>query len=84
MKNSKELLGVESLTIPRTTNRQKVRSNIPAETAETYYKRNIYSSFLDHVLSELTARFSTHHENIGNLQILLPKCINNKKETKKN
>ncbi|XP_060872800.1 52 kDa repressor of the inhibitor of the protein kinase-like [Metopolophium dirhodum] len=63
--DSKEYLGIESLTAPRITNRQKGRSNNPAETAEIYYKINVYYPFLDHVLSELAARFSNHHEKIG-------------------
>jgi F0F1-type ATP synthase gamma subunit len=65
--DSKKILGIESLTESRTTNRQKGRSNIPAETTKTYYKRNIYYLFIDHVISELAARFSNHHEKIGNL-----------------
>jgi len=67
--DSKEFLGIESLTAPRITNRQKGRSNNPAETAQIYYKINVYYPFLDHVLNELTARFSNHHEKIGNLQV---------------
>jgi hypothetical protein len=80
--DSKKILGIESLTAPRTTNRQKGRSNIPSETTETYYKRNFYYPFIDHVISELAARFSNHHEKIGNLQILLPKFIKNKNDAK--
>ncbi|XP_060879463.1 52 kDa repressor of the inhibitor of the protein kinase-like [Metopolophium dirhodum] len=80
--DSKEYLGIESLTAPRITNRQKGRSNNPAETAEIYYKINVYYPFLDHVLSELAARFSNHHEKIGNLQILIPKFMKNKNDAK--
>jgi len=80
--DSKEFLGIESLTAPRITNRQKGRSNNPSETAEIYYKINVYYPFLDHVLSELAARFSNHHEKIGNLQILLPKFMKNKNDVK--
>ncbi|XP_060865953.1 52 kDa repressor of the inhibitor of the protein kinase-like [Metopolophium dirhodum] len=80
--DSKEYLGIESLTAPRITNRQKGRSNNPAETAEIYYKINVYYPFLDYVLSELAARFSNHHEKIGNLQILIPKFMKNKNDAK--
>jgi hypothetical protein len=80
--DSKKLLAIESLTAPRITNRQKGRSNNPAETAEVYYKINVYYPFIDHVQSELAARFSNHHKKIGNLQILLPKFMKNKNEAK--
>jgi hypothetical protein len=82
--DSKKILGIESLTAPRTTNRQKGRCNTPVETTETYYKRNVYYPFIDHVISELAARFSNHHEKIDNLQILLPKFIKNKNDAKTN
>jgi len=47
--DSKEFLGIESLTKPRFTNRQKGRSDIDEETA--YCKTNVYYPIIDHVLS---------------------------------
>jgi len=69
--DSKEFLGIESLKVPRITNRQKGQSNNAAETAQIYYKINVYYPFLDHGLNELTDRFSRNHEKVENLQISL-------------
>jgi len=59
-----------------------MKYNNPAEIAEIYYKINFYYPFLDHVLSELAARSSNHHKNIGNLQILRPTFMKNKNDAK--
>ncbi|XP_050064733.1 uncharacterized protein LOC126553633 [Aphis gossypii] len=85
--DAKTLMGTESIQAPRVTARQTGRNNIPADTAEIYYKRNIFYPFLDHMQSELAARFSQHHERIGSLRLLLPafikdenRALNNLKE----
>ena len=43
---------------PRICRRQIHRDNIPAEDVSSYFKRNLSISFLDHLLQELTTRFS--------------------------
>lgn len=57
MKNSNELLGIASLTVSRTTNKPKERSNIFVKTAEIYYKINIYCPFLDMYYGSYQADF---------------------------
>ena len=47
---------------PRLCVRQKHRSNIPAEVPSAYYRRNISIPFLDHLLSEMEIRFSSHQQ----------------------
>nr|CAH7742517.1 unnamed protein product [Callosobruchus chinensis] len=48
------------IVVQRTTGRQTLRNNIAAETAEIYYQRNVFYPFIDHVISELDARFKPH------------------------
>ena len=42
-----------SVSTPRITSRQVHRSNAPADSPESYYRRNIMVPFLDHITSEL-------------------------------
>ena len=43
--------------VPRTSLRQIHRANAPADSPETYYHRNVMIPFLDHISSEMQARF---------------------------
>lgn len=45
------------ITTPRIAARQVHRSNIPADSPEVYYRRNLVISFLDHIVKQLTERF---------------------------
>ena len=49
-------------SLPRRCNRQINRSNVPADTPSEYYCRCISIPLLDHLLSELSSRFSTHQQ----------------------
>jgi hypothetical protein len=49
-------------SIPRRCGRQIHRSNIPADTPSEYYCRTISIPLLDHLLSEMQSRFTTHHQ----------------------
>ena len=51
------------LCIPRLCGRQQHRDNIPAETPDEYYKRNLTIPLLDHVLMEMKSRFSIHQQS---------------------
>lgn len=44
--------------IPRITQRQTMRSNIPADSPETYFRISIFIPYLDSLISSLTTRFS--------------------------
>ena len=57
-----EVIGVE-LCIPRFCGRQQHRDNVPAETPDEYYKRNLTIPLLDHVLMEMKSRFSIHQQS---------------------
>ena len=62
------------LSIPR-CGRQTFRSNVEADT-QVYWRRTVFLQFLDHLLSELSSRFTEHNKRaIEGLQ-LLPITIN--------
>ena len=46
---------------PRNVYTQINRSNIPATNTVDYYRRHISIPFLDHILNELSSRFSNEH-----------------------
>ena len=43
---------------PRSVQRQRHRSNVPASTPEDYYRKNTAIPFLDHLTTQLDAKFS--------------------------
>uniref|UniRef100_A0A1X7T6Z4 DUF4371 domain-containing protein n=1 Tax=Amphimedon queenslandica TaxID=400682 RepID=A0A1X7T6Z4_AMPQE len=50
-------------SIPRTCRRQTQRSNVPADTLSQYFCRTITIPLVDHLVSQLTARFTQHHKS---------------------
>ncbi|ORU94881.1 MAG: hypothetical protein A6F71_09870 [Cycloclasticus sp. symbiont of Poecilosclerida sp. M] len=63
---------------PRIVSRQVHRDNIPADTPEAYYRRNLLLPFLDHICSEMQARFGPIHQTkiklLGLIPSLAEKC----------
>ena len=49
-------------SLPRICSRQSYRSNIPADSPSDYYRRLISIPFIDHLLSEMHSRFSSHQQ----------------------
>ncbi|XP_048340052.1 zinc finger MYM-type protein 1-like [Sphaerodactylus townsendi] len=72
IEKAKNLLGTTEIKAPLLVSKQTCESNVPASTPEQYYKINIFYPFLDHVIEELKARFASHANIVGNLQILVP------------
>ena len=54
-------IGVET-SLPRRCGRQIHRNNTPAETPSVYYCRCVSIPLLDHLISEIESRFSTHQQ----------------------
>ena len=52
--------------------KQMHRSNLQCDTAETYYRTNLYIPFLDHVITQMTERFSAQFEVVRQLSSLVP------------
>lgn len=70
------------IVVPRMAARASQRSNAPGETAEIYYRRNVFYPFVDHVVTELDARFKPHEDAIEGIQLLLPKKTKSDDKTK--
>lgn len=49
---------------PRSCGRQKNRENVEADTAETYYRRACSIPFVDHLIEELSRRFTDGQQQI--------------------
>jgi hypothetical protein len=54
-----------AVSTPRITARQVHRANIPADSPEEYYRRNLMIPFLDHITAELEGRFGPIHQTLG-------------------
>ena len=57
--NESSMLG-EEIQMPRRAPTQKNRSNIPAETAEIYFKRAVFQPLLDSCIAQIKERFNKH------------------------
>lgn len=64
-----------TVSTPRIAQRQAHRANVPAETPEIYYRRNVMLPFLDHILSEMDTRFNELHKKIVKLLVLVPSVL---------
>ncbi len=69
-----ESLNVD-VSVPRIVGRQIYRGNIPGDSPEAYYRRNIMVPFLDHILDEMRDRFGGIHQQIVKLLGLIPSII---------
>jgi hAT family C-terminal dimerisation region len=57
---------------PRTTSKQTLRSNVPADSVEQYFMRAIFIPFIDQMLSQLHERFTRHRNILKDFLTLLP------------
>ena len=63
-------------SIPRRTNQQQHRDNVPAQTPADYYKRAVAISLLDHLQSEMKTYFNpTNDAVLSSLFNLLPELV---------
>ncbi|CAH3023622.1 unnamed protein product [Porites evermanni] len=63
-------------SIPRRTNQQQHRDNVPAQTPSDYYKRAVAIPILDHLQSEMKTYFNpTNDAVLSSLFNLLPKLV---------
>lgn len=63
------------ITIPRICGRQTARDNHPAASAEEYFRRSLAIPFLDHLTSEIEARFSKHTVVSMKCLSIIPSCF---------
>ena len=71
IKSFAEILDI-AVSIPRITARQAHRANVPADTPEVYYRRNVFRPFLDHITAEIETRFGPVHQTKIKLLGLIP------------
>ena len=63
-------------SIPRRTNQQQHRDNVPAQTPSDYYKRAVAIPLLDHLQSEMKTYFNlTNDAVLSSLFNLLPELV---------
>ena len=64
---------------PRVISRQKHRQNVPSDNSSDYYKRTTTIPLLDHLISELNARFDSNSSQIVSefMQLLPSEIIKN-------
>ena len=62
-------------SIPRTCRRQTQRSNVPADTASQYFCRTITIPLVDHLISQLSSRFTQHHKSALSGLSLVPSAM---------
>ena len=64
--------------IPRRTGRQTQRANYSAEAAATpsdYYRLAVFIPYTDHLISEMTSRFSGLKKHVITIQMLIPRYV---------
>lgn len=65
------------INIPRNIKKQNNRSNVQSTSPLEYYKRSIFVSFLDHIITHLIERFVNHKDILSSLETLIPNRISN-------
>ena len=71
-----EISGV-SVSMPRVSGCQCHRSNPKFTSVEESFKKTIVIPFLDHLISDISSRFSEHSLHVASLQNLFPVKISN-------
>ena len=64
-----------SVAIPRRCSRQTARDNHPGSTVEEYYRRSLAVPFLDHLISEIEIRFTSHSLTAMKSLGIIPSCF---------
>ena len=64
-----------SVNTPRRCSRQTARENHPAENAEEYYRRSMAIAFLDHLVTEIDSRFTSHSIKAIRCLGIIPSCF---------
>ena len=68
-------LSEKSGLVPRISQRQRHHSNPEYTSVEDYFKKTISIPFLDHLIADITSRFTNHTKQAATLQGLLPHNI---------
>ena len=73
-----DMVSPEKISMPRITEHQTMRSNVPAESPKNYFLRNLYYPFFYGVILLLDQRFSVNAEAALRLSSLITpsQCAN--------
>ena len=66
-----------SVSMPRVRECQRHRSNPEFASVEEYFKKTIVIPFLDHLIIDISSRFSKHSLHVASLQNLVPVKMSN-------
>ena len=69
-----EISGV-SVSMPRVSMHQRHRANPEYISIEDYFKKTVTIPFLDHLISDVISRFTSHSKHAASLQNLVPSNI---------
>ena len=72
----------DELSIPRRCSRQTLHSNVEADTPQAYWRRSVFLPFVDHRVSELSARFTQLNKKAIQGLLLLPPNLTSLTEEK--
>ena len=64
-----------SISMPRVSQRQQHRSNPEFTSVQDFFKKTVAILFLDHLISDISLRFTAHSKQAASLQGLLPSHI---------
>ena len=64
------------VSMPRVSQHQQRRSNPEHTSVEDYFKKTIAIPFLDHLIADISSRFTSHSKQAASLQGFLPSTIN--------
>ncbi|KAJ8889025.1 hypothetical protein PR048_008519 [Dryococelus australis] len=60
------------INIPRVVGKQTMRLNVEHDSPETYYRRSVFTPFVDTFLNQLEERFLKHKHILQSFQVLVP------------
>lgn len=72
METMAHVAGLSDLTVPRVCRRQTQRQNVPSESVLVYYRHAVFVPLLDHLIEELTSRFSVMAQRAVQMLCFLP------------
>ena len=72
----------DELSIPRRCSRQTLRTNVEADTPQAYWRRSVFLPFVDHLVSELSGRFTQLNKEAIQGRLILPPNLTSLTEEK--
>ena len=74
----------DTVSVPRITGRQEHRNNAPSVNPESHYRVNVAIPFIDHLLEEMSSRFSEDNRDGAEIFSLVPSAVVMKHDSLRN